>query len=837
MEEVKKLDNIMKYNNPILFTGAGFSYGSKKEFDDILIGAELSNAILTDYLKLDNCSDEYKELSDSTIPEICDFAESETNKDSFQDYLRSRFNHIKPLKHHKTLFNYSWNKIYTTNIDDLVENIARINNISISIQNSYRYIKNKKQHMEYIKLHGCVNNNSEPIVFSGDSYLDSMVKYQSDYRFNTFMIDLQKFPFIFIGTEFQEWNLDYYLKLYENRGRKLLQGELIFVNPKPSIKLKRRLRNIDATLLEWSTKEFLDYVKDNKIQQINSSTYENKLRKTGLVDNNIINELIKPKIKYRSKLLYGMEPNWEDVYNGWDVKRYVNDDLLKRIANTEINYLFIIISSFYSGKSIIAKRLFAELAQKEKGYVLFQIGKIIDYTAIIELISGLKERKIILIVDDATDNYNSIRRLMETNINDKIILFICFSRGKSHLKKHYALPKKNVDEIYLHRKLTHSESSDMLRILDEKNLVGKLSEYSDERLKINKIKSYPDLISFLYYLTESENILDKIKEEINDIKFNEFEIYNVILLLSILYLFDVNELPKELIPLISEWDGNNIASTDDFIQILNNNHLKIRNYLTAKTVIKHATIKEISNILVLTAKAIAPQVHESYMNEWKLIYQKLFREKNIRTILNLSTSNLRDLYEKIQDCYRDSSFFYLQLGTLEQEEHDFDRAAAHFQTAKAINKHSYQIDHAIGRNYLRKANNSENISQALAYFEEGEKLLNKLIASKEKEQGKQYSIHCLLFEKMSFYEKFNQSPTKEEIRGINTLLDKALDENESDYYILKIVKRIVKYLEKYNKIGFLKINLSHLSSLEDELKLSGIDIIEDDLIEYDWENA
>lgn len=833
MEEVKKIENIMRYKNPILFIGAGFSHGAKKDSDEILMGEKLLNTILTDYLKLSLDSDEYKELSKSTMSEICDFAESETSKNSFQDYLRSMFNHIKPLEHHKILFKYPWTKIYTTNIDDLVENVARDSNFNLSIQNSHRRIKNKNYNTEYVKLHGCVNNSNEPIVFSADSYMNSMVKYQVDYRYNSFILDLQKSPFIFVGTEFHEWNLDYYLKLYEKSGKELLQEDIVFVNPNPSIKLKRRIKNIDAILVSWSTKDFLDYIEEHDVQKINLNSLENRLRKNNLVDKNIVKQLVSINKKYRSKLLYGIEPKWEDVYDGWDAKRYVNDDLVGKIEMTNKNYLFVIISNYYSGKSIIAKRLFAELIKKDIGYALFHTGKIINDQEIKQVLSELKERKILLIIDDATDNYNSIRRLVESNFDDKSIIIICFSRGKTHLKKHYALPKTSIEEIYLHRKLKKAEIDDMLRILEEKNLVGKLSEFKSKKKKMEKIKSFPDLISFLYYLTESDNFLEKIKDEINGIKFNESELYSIILLLSIMYLFNASELPKELIPMISELDYNSITSTDDFIQVLSNDHLKIRNYLTAKTVVKHSSKKEISNILRSVAKAIAPQVSESRMNEWKLIYQKLFREKSIRAILNLSTSSLRELYEDIQDYYRNSSFFYLQLGTLEQEEHDFDRAASHFQAAKSINPYSYQISHAIGRNYLRKANNSENISQASIYFEEGEKLLNELIISKEKEQSKLYSIHCLLFEKITFYEKFNHSPTKSEMNQINSLLDKVFDDSAKDYYILKILKRLFKYLHKYKKIGLLRMNLTKISSIENEIKLSGIDIKEGELDEYD----
>lgn len=835
MNVEEKLKNIMTNNDPILFLGAGFSYNSKKDFKPILIGDKLKENILSKFLYLIEESEEYKELVKDPLPEICDYAERKKSKESLQDHLSHHFSGIEPEKFHEYLFLYNWKKIYTTNIDDLVESITRKKNIKCKVQNSKRYINNKQQYIEYIKLHGCVHNPSEQIVFSADSYIDSMVTYQSDYRINSFLMDIQKNPFIFIGTEFHEWNLDYYLKLYENQGRKLLKEDLFFINPNPSIKLKMRLADLNATLIPWTTEKFLNFIKSEKIHKQNSNIFENKLRKKNFINKKMIISDLDEKSRYRSKLYLGFDPQWEDIFYEWDFFRDITKSIINKVIETKKNHGIMTVSNYYSGKSTLARRIFAELSNINNQCVLFFTGNQFTFENIDFLMKNITENKVVLIVDDSTDYYFSFKQVLETAFKDKIIIILGFSRAKSHIKRRYALNVDLIDEVYVDKKISEKEAICLQKKIEDKNVHGKLMTIKGEANQLREIRKHPDIISFLHFLTESDKFLAKIGDEIDEVKHHDPDYFTILLTVSIFYLFDIPEFPSVLLSMISKIGKDSITKYDDLVQVLKNKNLKVRNYLIAKETLKKSSNSMRIDSIKTILKTIAPQISEYKSNSWKKIYQKILREKNLKGILNLKATMIRSLYEELQDLYKNSSFFYLQLGTLEQEELDFDIANTHFQAAKAINPNSYQIDHAIGRNYLRKANNSEIISRANVYFEKGEKILRYLIDSKEKKQGKAYSIHCLLFEKMSFFERFKVNPSDDELKELNDLIKQALNDDSNDFYIIKIIRRFTKYLEKIHKLHILSINILNLSRLENQLKQMGIDVYDyndEEIIDY-----
>lgn len=62
---------------------------------------------------------------------------------------------------HFYLTEYKWNKIYTLNIDDLVEYVFRKRSIELKVWNNDHDDRgNDKSRTTLEKLHGCVNNHS-----------------------------------------------------------------------------------------------------------------------------------------------------------------------------------------------------------------------------------------------------------------------------------------------------------------------------------------------------------------------------------------------------------------------------------------------------------------------------------------------------------------------------------------------------------------------------------------------------------------------------------------------------------------------------------------------------
>ena len=172
--EVQELKRILFDTNPILFLGAGFSYGATNDKGIIPTGEALKDEIFKEFVEKKVTQSDADEIRVSSLQDMCQFIYDYLNKkEELKTFLMSRFKGVKPKDFHLLLTSYQWKRIYTVNIDDLVEKIYSNNTCPILVQN-----KSKEQLcddcVEYIKLHGCVNAPEEPIVFSKSEYTESI---------------------------------------------------------------------------------------------------------------------------------------------------------------------------------------------------------------------------------------------------------------------------------------------------------------------------------------------------------------------------------------------------------------------------------------------------------------------------------------------------------------------------------------------------------------------------------------------------------------------------------------------------------------------------------------
>ena len=116
--------------------------------------------------------------------------ESTERKKQLYEFLIDTFKgaHADPDNDfHIKVQEYNWTKIYTLNIDDLIENIYEHEKKSILVQNEKSIKNNDEIVTELYKLHGCVNKPENGFIFSTDEYT-SMIE-NADFRMKEFAND------------------------------------------------------------------------------------------------------------------------------------------------------------------------------------------------------------------------------------------------------------------------------------------------------------------------------------------------------------------------------------------------------------------------------------------------------------------------------------------------------------------------------------------------------------------------------------------------------------------------------------------------------------------------
>ena len=345
MEESKsKLKLSLEEKTPTLLLGAGFSFGGVNEKGDKLpLGKELVELLYTKMF-----------VEDPPSQEI--MAEDQEGANKYRvkernEYLTQIFVGASIKKDSKifNITNYKWNKIFTLNIDCLLEYIYQQKSIPYKVWNKDNDDRqNNNSDTLIIKLHGCVNNKENGYIFDEQEYIDF---WNED---NCFLRDFgdaySKGDMIFIGTEFQEEDLKTIISKYSSKGYDFRGNNYFFIAPDISdVRLKRQISSKDNYYwIKWTTEDFFDFL-NNEITV--KKEIRNDLKERGLI---ILDELYKEKKQdFESKLYTGYESVYNDFFNNWDFIHPGLIDFEKRISNRKKNIVAAIVGKSYVGKENI----------------------------------------------------------------------------------------------------------------------------------------------------------------------------------------------------------------------------------------------------------------------------------------------------------------------------------------------------------------------------------------------------------------------------------------------------------------------------------------------------
>lgn len=177
-EDILKLKLSLEEKTPALLLGAGFSYGGVNENgDDLPLGAKLVEN-LYNHMFVDNppCIEVLEEdyegatiyKNGGDLKGLCGLLRDEGRVEERDVYLTAVFRGAT-IEDNSKLFNitnYKWDKIFTLNIDCLLEYVLEKKTVPFKVWNKYNDDRrNNNGDTLIIKLHGCVQNSKEGYVF------------------------------------------------------------------------------------------------------------------------------------------------------------------------------------------------------------------------------------------------------------------------------------------------------------------------------------------------------------------------------------------------------------------------------------------------------------------------------------------------------------------------------------------------------------------------------------------------------------------------------------------------------------------------------------------------
>lgn len=812
------LEKVLLNENPVLFLGAGFSLGGKlKDGNNIPTGNQFKIHLLEHYLHLKEDSEEYKALIGYNLDKVCEYIETIEGPKKLSDYILDYFRNCSSVDFQKRIINYNWQKIYTVNIDDLVEKIYFENGSDISLQNSkVKSTVHKYGAVEILKLHGCVNNPSEGVTFSTQQYIDSMIR-DRDYRFTSLSLDMQSKPIIIVGATFDEINIDYYLKLYENAGYTSLRGNLFLINPNPPILNAKKIERLGGHVIKWTSEQFLDFL-SSKFSKgtTKKSLIAKDLKEYGFIDvSEQKSKLIQEK-KYTGHLYWGYTPKWEDVFYEWDFRNSeLENDIVKFLDKFENaqHAILSFVGKFLSGKSLFLKR--ASLILTQNNYkVLYFDGRTFDSYFLKKIINEIDHSNFAIVVDDASYFYSAIKRFLKLAPNNVKIRIITASRPYFHYRLRYQFVGMNFIEKEVNPNLNLEYANKIAQKLDDKGYLGGLKKYPTNEERAARIVTHTDLVSFLYYNHFGKGFKERFISIIKKAKLND-ESRDLLICLSIFMTLELPYVPFELVSMLFPNDlDKTLQSLNDLLKDKNSNKLELRaDFISSYYITNVPNWKKIEVLKTLLI-IISPLINGIDQSYWNEIQGALIKEKYLRLRLKLKTDEIRQMLYEIRSYYNNDSNFWIQLGLSEQLRNDFEKALNHFKTAESLNSSSYLVKNSIGRNYLKHARYIDHEESAIMTFEQGEKMLLNLIKNEEEYKARAYASHSYLSEAIQFYDRYKNLVTAEITNKMSKILDYMLDRDPEDPMTMEVNNKFVSFLKRHKKFQLFAYTLKDLKKLK-----------------------
>lgn len=762
MNAEERLIESLKSRKPILFVGAGFSAGAICNGKEMPLGDTLNNEIY-DFFYTNNCpkdiSDEDKKsIKKYTLSEICRSIQREGRGKELIHFLVGRFKGTFPNPndaYHYLLCDYYWDKIYTLNIDDLIENVYTQKGIKFVVQNE-RTQKAANGDRQIIKLHGCVYKPEEGFVFSNEDYATNTAI--EDYRLKEFAQDFFANDVVFIGTEFNESDLSVLIERNSQSGFVSGGHNYYFVTPKLSYQLKMLIKSQkNFHHINWDAKTFL--CECSKLKKSEKTIIETKRLLEQYGNFQDVEDFKAVPSEYESKLYYGNKVIYYDIFADWDIVFSKTDKIVKKILNLgENSKSFIsIFGKAFCGKSVVATRLLIELYKN--GYTSYSYN-CAGEAELLELNNYLRSnrdlKKVAILIDDAAYLYGSIAKLINLLSNYPItIVFILVSNSIKHFSQKHELVGLSGWEWevtgYFDDKLPYR----VYNKLKEKNRLGKLMGL-DVWQAVARIKEARQIVEFLYRNTFGDGFKtyfsNRASELVQKSSSETVELFNYLCVLSKMGIYNIS---RGLIGLrFRQINQEELSDVVIGIELPSNIMLRCSDaydaYLFSMSSSKR--ICYVNDVLV----SISNMFREGFNNRWQSVFEQLLKARDLIRVLKIDKEDVVKLFAKMEKYYSETSYYWLQRGLLKQYYSEYDEADTFLNQALNIRPNSYQIRHALAKNKLEKAvflcgNKREKEADEL--YDDGAAELISLIENPWFSNNIGHSVHSYISMTLKFYEK------------------------------------------------------------------------------------
>jgi len=473
-----------------LLVGAGINAdclgGDGKLIPD---SSALANQLVTDFgLKTDGEDVDLKRAYEN-IEELRD-----QHKRNRSQYFKARFSNCTP-SWQGSIFSLGWRRIWTLNVDDVLENAFVKYTGDITTRRKYHRctwsdpfieLGRENDDVQIVHLHG-VADGTDNLIFSIVEYVKAITTRKTWHP--VFGDEYQGEPFIIIGAKVRdEIDLAEAIRL-GNKSREQLGRPSVIVLREITGLLRAELKRYGLIPIKSDAKAFIERLTPDVVD------LETKLARTVVpgsyptlpLEARVFLEqfrLLKPNkqdqvVPFGHDFYAGYEPYWTDILNDYDVRfeciENIFQELVPLVNSSETDQrIYYFSGDPGSGKSAILLRIARDLISLGKDVFLFRGEQRPNINSIVWWLR--RSPNTVLLFDDIADFLAEIGQLCRDCRQEKVKLLIVATERASREGVIIDELEHNFLQKYKKTPLGRLSDADINRLIDKLKTQGRLGK-------------------------------------------------------------------------------------------------------------------------------------------------------------------------------------------------------------------------------------------------------------------------------------------------------------------------------------------------------------------------
>ncbi len=753
--ELKSLLRQFEKGNVVLFAGAGFSLGARNlRGSDPPLGPQLAETLAAE------CGWKY-EGEDLGI--VYEQAQKHLGSDGLNGFLHSSYGDCVPAGWHYIIPSLFWYRIYTTNIDDVLENsyargsVQRLTSVTCPADFEPQDIW--FEHVHGVHLHGSVLDLRKGLTFTAAEYAGQTAIPNPWYQ--ALVDDMYANSVIFVGSRLNEPPMYHYLAMRSERskGTREVRAKAFVVTPSVSAIRSRQLHDQGYFVVEATAEEFFHGIRGllqatlpdrlallrnrypHQIASINSGLWNTQaelLRQFELLGPRELPP--KPRAPKREIFFEGAEATWDDIANGLDAPRDAATSFLQAITKNETGVqCFALVGHAGSGKSTLLRRMAFQLAIEGRTTYFCKAEQVVDKRAVLNVLNSLGKRHVYMFVDDAIIQLEAIDEIALKLVREANVTFVLADRPHVIYPRLRGLRgmKPTVLEM---PPLERNDCEQIIQRLEQFGMLGDLrGKPLPQQLRQFLGRSRKQLLVAMKEATSGKGFDVILENEFKSLSGENARIAYTIACLTYMHGAPVRR--RHLLACItgSDIEKAGVLSNDlreviipwnESGDLLIPRHRVIAKQVATESAPVGIRATAVSVFLSQISGDVTPQNISRRTPEY-LAYRGIINFDNVLDLFGEDYEVIGALYNELKDYYGHDFLFWLQFGRAEVYFDHFEVAENYLTQSLAIRDiGNFQARHNLGVLFMKRARLDGNAATAEADLKHGEELLREQIAQR-----------------------------------------------------------------------------------------------------------